>query len=339
MSATSVKTELTFGGGRLGQGGHEGAAPRDPSLLDMISLSNWRKLTLETCAFLAVILAIQISFPGLSAGAGLPHPYWIPVLLAAAQYGVSGGAIAAVAASLLYVARIAPPSAAQDIYSFTSLTLAQPAAWMATALVLGGLRNLHLRQYAALSDQLASSRRRADELSAGLGISLAEINALERRIAVDMGSVAALTRSLSQLDLKDRWTAAASFGELFRVASSVPTFVIYLFDGSKFVPVAALEDGAVATTNGMQALAPAAVRAMIRENATPMPRSDGNGSCRVVVPVPAMLASGVEQAAIVCDLDPSQDMEEFRGRSQELSRAFASALSACADHRSVASGR
>src|SRR6202171_39158 len=81
------------GGDRASDGG---AAHREPPLLEMLSLGGWRKLVLETFVFLAVITVIQRWLFGVTEIPGLPHPYWLPVLLASCQYGVSGGMIAAV---------------------------------------------------------------------------------------------------------------------------------------------------------------------------------------------------------------------------------------------------
>jgi hypothetical protein len=108
--------------------------------------------------------------------------------------------IATVAASVLYLFRLSPPSGAQEYYAYAGMVAVQPAAWLATALVLGGLRNLHIHQSAELADQIAACRRRANDLSDALERATAEISALERRIALDMSSVAALSRSFSLID-------------------------------------------------------------------------------------------------------------------------------------------
>jgi hypothetical protein len=103
---------------------------------------------------------------------------------------------------------------------------------------VGGLRDLHIHQCAELADQLAASRRSASDLTDGLDRAAAEINALERRIAFDMSSVAALPRSLSQIDMSDRRAAATSLGELFRVGAGIGTFTIYLKESESYTPCA-----------------------------------------------------------------------------------------------------
>ena len=138
------------------------AATSEPGLLEMLSLSDWRKFTLETLVLLALITVLQHWVFRSTEIPGMPHPYWLSVLLASSQYGVSGGMFAAAAASIVYVFGIPPQSAAQDFYAYARIVAGQPAAWLGTALVLGGLRSLHIYQTAELTDRLAACRRTRD---------------------------------------------------------------------------------------------------------------------------------------------------------------------------------
>jgi K+-sensing histidine kinase KdpD len=310
-----------------------GAAHREPPLLAMLSLAGWRKRVLETFVFLAVITVLQRSLFGVAEIPGLPHPYWLPVLLASCQYGVSGGMFATVAASVMYLFGLSPPSAAQDFYAYAGMVAVQPAVWLATALVLGGLRNLHIHQSTELADQLAACHRRACDLSGGLERATAEINALERRIAVDMRSVAALSRSFSLIDMSDRRAAAVSYGELFRVGTGTATFTVYLKDPDGYVPVWAVEEDTTRSTKSMEPLPSTTIEAMMTENARRGATGDVGesepGTGCYVVRVPPSDVGSEPLAVIVCDLHPSQDARQFRRRADELSRAFATILYAC----------
>lgn len=340
MSTTSIKSGFvvqTFSRDCLEAGGNmatdDGAAHREPQLLDMLSLAGWRKPVLETFALLAVIAVLQRWVFGAAEIPGLPHPYWLPVLLASCQYGVSGGMIAAVAASLVYWFGLSPPSAAQDFYTYVGMVAIHPAAWLATALVLGGLRNLHIHQSAELADALAVCRRRANDLSGGLERATAEISALERRIAVDMSSVAALSRSFSLIDMSSRRAAAASYGELFRVGTGAATLTIYLKDSDGYVAVWAVEDRAARSTRSMEPLPSTTIEAMTAENAGHGGTGDvgegETGTRRYVVRVSPSDIGSEPLAVIVCERDPSQDVKQFRRRADELGRALATLLQAC----------
>ena len=302
-------------------------------MLEMLSLAGWRRQALETFVFLAVIAVLQRRLFGAAEIPGLPHPYWLPVLLASCQYGVKGGMIATVAASLVYLFGLPPPSAAQDFYAYAATVAIQPAAWLATTLVIGGLRNLHIHQYAELADQFAVYRRRASDLSDGLERATTEINALERRIAVDMSSVAALSRSLSLIDMSDRRTAAMSLGELFRVGAGTGTFTVYLKDRDAYVPVWAVEEDSPRSTKSMKSLPSTTIESMMTESARSRSRDDLRGSendaLYYVVGVPPSDVDSKPLAAIVCHPQPSQDLRPFHRRAEELARMFATILCAC----------
>lgn len=339
MSSTSIKTGIAVavsapdcreeGSHRTSDGG---VAHRELPLLEMLSLTEWRRLLLETVVLLALITAAQRWLFGATGIPGLPHPYWLPVLLASCQYGISGGMVAAVAASAAYFLGLSASSASLDFYVSARTVAVQPALWLTTALVLGGLRNLHIHHTKDLIDQLAASRQRANDLSNGLERAAAEIKALERRIALDEGSAAALSRSLALIDMRDRRIAAISYGELFRAGAGTPTFAIYLADGDGYVPVWAIEEDVIRPAKSMERLPAAAVNAMLVENPGNEATNDAGeaGVRRYVVRVPSQEGSD-PLAVIVCDLQKSQDMNEFYRRADELSRALATILRACPD--------
>jgi hypothetical protein len=312
-----------------------GVAHREVPLLEILSLTEWRRLLLETFLMLGLIMALQHWLSGTVDVPGLPHPYWLPVLLVCCQHGVNGGLVASVAASVLYFAQLSPPSAVQDYYAYARTVAVQPATWLATALVLGGLRNLHISQFQELADQLAAMRRRANDLSAGVERAALEIYALERRLALETGSAAAFSRALALIDLSNRRAAAQSCGELFRVATRTSTIAIYLKDRGSFVPVWAIADDSIRPTGSMQALSALAVETMIAGDAARelRTRADDSELCieRAVVRVPPSGDAAGQLAVIVCDVDASRDSSEFHRRADEMARAFATILHACSD--------
>src|SRR4029077_1226229 len=105
MSTTSIKDGFVVpalsrdsreaGGHRTDDGG---AAHRAWSPLEMLSPTGWRRQGLEKFVFLAVVVVSQRWSVCAAEIQALPHPYWLPFLLASCQYGVSGGMIATVAA-------------------------------------------------------------------------------------------------------------------------------------------------------------------------------------------------------------------------------------------------
>jgi hypothetical protein len=309
----------------------DGIAPRAWLPSRLIALTGWRRQLLETLVFLAVIVALQRRWSGVEEIPGLPHPYWLPVLLASCQYGVRGGMVATVAASVVYWFELPPASAAQDFYTYAGTVAVHPAAWLATALVVGGLRNLHMHQYAELTEELAASRLRASDLGEALEGATAEINALERRIASDMSSLGAVSRSLSLIDLSDRRAAAMSCGELFRIGSGARTFTVYLRDLDGYAPVWAIENDAPHPIKAIPLLSLTAIESIRNRSESRIAEVRGTDSAagRYLVSVPSLDVGAPPLAAIVCELQSIQDAKWFHRRANELGRAFATILYAC----------
>lgn len=291
--------------------------------------------------FLGLIAVFRHWLGGTAEIAGMPHPYWLPVLLASAQYGISGGVIATIAASSLYFLEAAPQSAVQDFYDHAGAVAVQPAAWLATTLIIGGLRSLHLHQTAELAERVTAGEQREHDLSDGLKRAAAAIDALERRIASDMSSIDALSRSLSLIDLSDRARAAVSCGEVFHAAAGAATFTLYLRTGDAYVPACAFEDNVSRATISLAPLTATALDAMTAEAsewlASGEAAADAPRSLRHVVHVPPAHTGADAVAAIVCPMTAAQDATRFRRRADELSRAFAMLLQACPEQ--TAEGR
>jgi hypothetical protein len=304
------------------------AAEGEFGLLEILSLSNWRRLTLETLAILAAAALFRFCFPHVSEIPGLPHPYWVPVLLISSQYGVVGGALAAVATSIAYVLELPPASAAQDFYAYASTVTLPPALWLATALSIGGLRSLHIHQSAEISDQLAQCKHRGDDLANGLQRALAEITALEQRIAVDTATVAAFTRGLSRIDLSSRTNAAASFGELFRTGTGTSNFTIYLRSNGRYEPVTAFEHNVSRPVASIEPLQENVISELADGGAKGSDPATDPGA-HVVLVLPSTSADGKPLAAISYRV-PSHAFNDdgFPRRIVDLERAFSAIVSA-----------
>jgi len=196
-------------------------AARQPTLLELMSLTDWTRFVPETLGLLVAIAVVRSMLGDATAASGsMPHPFWIPVLLMSAQYGIMGGLFAVLAAGGTYVATELPAqSASQDFYDYAAIAAAQPCAWFAGALVLGGLRTLHMHHYAGLDEQLRETKAAAEDLADRLGAAIGEIGLLERRIATDTATTAALLEALVGLDLSSRESLLATAPAFVRLAT------------------------------------------------------------------------------------------------------------------------
>ena len=170
----------------------ETSAVHQPTLLELMSLTDWTRFVPETLGLLIVIVLLRNATGETSVGAGgMPHPLWIPVLLMSAQYGIMGGLFAVIAAGGAFLATdLTARSATQDFYDYVAVAAAQPCAWFAAALVLGGLRTLHIHNEAALKEQLGETKAAADDLAGRFEDAVGEIARLEYRIATDTATTA-----------------------------------------------------------------------------------------------------------------------------------------------------
>ena len=321
----SAPPEFKMSAGSRPSREHASPAPARPE-----PLAGWGRQALEALVLVGGVAVLQHRFPDIAEVTRLSTLYWIPVLIISVQYGVGGGIIATVAASALYLLWLFPQSAAQDFYAYGRMVAIQPAAWLATALVFGAIRSLHIHQYSELAEQLDVSRRLESDLCDGLERAEAEIGALERRIAVDMGTVAAFTRSLSVLDISDRRAAAGGLAELFRIATGAGTFAVYLKEEVEYVPVCAFEEHSPRPTISMEPLSAQAVAAMLAVGARSA-AGDGDEERlgRFAVSVPPGAIGAAPLAAIIGELKGTQNSKQFRRRAEDLGRLFATLLSAC----------
>ncbi len=94
------------------------------------------------------------------------HPFWIIVLLVSAQYGTKEGLVAAIASSaVLLIGNMPEQTINQDMYDYLFLVAKTPLSWLVAAVILGELRQKHIRERAELQQSLADSQEREDRIT------------------------------------------------------------------------------------------------------------------------------------------------------------------------------
>jgi hypothetical protein len=252
---------------------------------------------------------------------GMPHPFWIAVLLMSTQYGVMGGLLAAaLAAAGFFMTGLPPQSASQDFYAYAAVVAAQPCAWFGIALVLGGLRTLHIHHQATLEEQLEEARQTAEHLTDGLERALNEIAQLETRIAVDTNTLAGFDEGIAKLSLRDRLSLAASAPNLIQHAVGALSFTLYLEGANGLQPACGMENGVPLTPAALASL-PSSVRDEMRRGRPEQPARWA----------PIRAPDQADQLGlIVCTrLLPSQDPTIAARRLNGVCHLLALLLSAC----------
>ena len=308
---------------------------RERSLVEMMSLSDWRSFVPESIALLVVISFCQAAvFTGSAAAGGMPHPFWIPVLLMSSQYGITGGLFAALAATAsLFISGLPEQSATQDFFAYAAVVAGQPCAWFGTALVLGGLRTLHMYHQTELQERLDHARMAAEDLADGLERAVGEIERLECRIAFDSITLTSFIHSLAKLEMSNRASLIASIADIIRHGVGATSFAIYLKGAHELEPVLGVENDIRLTATAITPLAPSILDVIRSETTARGIVSEANGDRQARAPhwAPILLAGAAEPiGVVVCDrLEPSQDSAIAARRLDDVCQVFAVLLSAC----------
>jgi hypothetical protein len=114
---------------------------------------------------------------------------------------------------------------------------------LAAALVLGGLRTLHIHNQAQLEERLEETKAAAEELAERLAGAAREMALLEERIAADTATTTVLLDAFAKIDLSSRQALLASFADVFRHGAGTASFAVYLRDGGGFIPRFGFEGG------------------------------------------------------------------------------------------------
>lgn len=295
--------------------------PRERTLSELLLVADWRWFVSETLGLLAIVMLVHPLLPDALGGAGtLPHPFWIPVVLMSAQYGVMGGLFAALSASAAFLLHGLPPqSAMQDFYGYAGVVAVQPCAWCAAALVLGGLRTLHIHNQTTLEDQLDQASLTADALADALQGAVREIDRLEQRIASDTTTSASLLDSLAKLDISNRRTLLTRMAEVIRCGVGATDFLICLDGLGGEKPCLISKDGAIVED------------AKLLEATLASPVAEGPASASLAVQI-RQNASSKPLGTVICQrLLPEQVPGIAGQRLNAVSRLLAVLLPVCPD--------
>ena len=309
-------------------------ALHEHSLTEMLSLTEWRWFVPETLGLVLIILWLQAKLPEGTSGAGaMPHPLWIPVLLMCSQYGIMGGLFATLAASAaIFCSGLPPQSASQDFYAYAGLVAAQPCAWFASSLILGGVRSLHIHNQSALQERLEQSQEAAEDLADNLERAIEEVGRLEQRIASDSSTLTVFLHGLAKLELRDPLALLASIADVIRYGVGAASFAIYLDGGHGLAPCLGIEDGARVKPNALAPVPPEVASAPAGAHRV------GTASDLVWAPIQARDGAGLLGVVVCRRLLPSRDPAIAARRLNEVCCVLAVLLSACSEsvHRTCA---
>ncbi len=162
-----------------------------------------------------------------------PHPFWVPVLLIASQYGIREGVIsAAMATALFLVGNVPPQSLMEDSYSYVFSMSLLPILWLLAALSLGAIqtRQTHGRNAALLEiEELKLQNQKIHTAYAQL-----ENNkkVLDFRIASQLNTSSMAFHAARKIQKMDEETVLHGVSELVSDILSPDKFSIFLLNDS-----------------------------------------------------------------------------------------------------------
>jgi len=187
---------------------------------------------LEILVLIAIVLAIDMIVGDGDRFLSLqPHPFWIPVLLVSAQYGLENGLLAAVASGIaLLLFNIPAPLPGEDVLSQAARLAFNPALWILGAVFVGGLAERHIRgrreaDYAIrISEAESSVLRQSVER-------LAEANEkLENRVAGQLMTFAGLYDAAKAVERETPGEVLMGAARLVRSALNANEFSVFLLN-------------------------------------------------------------------------------------------------------------
>jgi len=196
-------------------------------------LLGFRRVALiELALFFGVALGLDWAL-----GAGMrfegvqPHPFWIPVLLLAIQYGTNEGILAALAAALaLRLGNLPEQSIAQDLYQHLFTLTREPILWLVAGVLFGELRMRQIREREDLRAGLALARKEAEAITRSYRALKSVKENLETRVAGQLRTVFTLYQAAKAIDKLDEGDVMLGVADLIRTVMKPDKFSLFLLN-------------------------------------------------------------------------------------------------------------
>ncbi|SMH35911.1 GAF domain-containing protein [Azospirillum agricola] len=192
-----------------------------------------RVALIELALFFGVALGLDWAFgSGLRFEGVQPHPFWIPVLLLAIQYGTNEGVLAAlVAAAALRLGNLPEQTFAQDLYQHLFTLTREPILWLVAGVLIGELRMRQIREREELRAELALARREAEAITRSHRALKSVKEGLETRVAGQLRTVFTLYQASKSIDRLDEGDVMLGVADLVRTVMKPDKFSLFLLNG------------------------------------------------------------------------------------------------------------
>lgn len=163
-----------------------------------------------------------------------PHPFWIPVLLIAVQYGTNEALLAALLATGFYLLGNLPPEpAGVDHYDYLYSVAIMPILWFAGAFALGELRVRHIRERDRLIQEIEESQQREDLIADSYKFVKTRKEALEVQLSGQLSSSIEAYRAAKSVETLDPKSVMQGVERLVASVMGPQKFSLYILHDNK----------------------------------------------------------------------------------------------------------
>lgn len=163
-----------------------------------------------------------------------PHPFWVVVLLIAAQYGTGEGLLAAILSTAFLLVGNVPEmkegiSKTDWLYSLA----VNPVLWFTAGWVLGELRQRHVRERNSLLREVEESHRREDLIANSYNFVKNRKESLEVQVSGQLLSSIDAYRAAKSVETLDPKSVMQGVERLVQSVLGADKFSLYLFNDNK----------------------------------------------------------------------------------------------------------
>lgn len=163
-----------------------------------------------------------------------PHPFWIPVLLLAAQYGTAEGLVAALLATLfLLVGNMPAVAEGQGHYDYLYELSINPILWFVAGWLIGELRQRHVRERDELRKELADATQRENVISDSYKFVRNRKEALEVQVSGQLASSIEAYRAAKAVETLDPKSVMQGVERLVKSVLGPQKFSLYILHDTK----------------------------------------------------------------------------------------------------------
>lgn len=187
---------------------------------------------LETVVFLLIMLVADwVIGDGVRFWGMQPHPFWVIVILIAVQYGTSEAIFAAILASVVLLLGNTPEqSLRQDMYDYLFHLFKLPLLWLIGGVVIGELRQRHIRERDYLRNELRSAKHREETIAHSYRKVTAVKEQLELKIASQLRASVDTYRAARAIEKNNPAEVLQGVQELVSSVLRPEKFSVYLLN-------------------------------------------------------------------------------------------------------------